>query len=182
MPVTPGSAGTLQIQVNESAVLKDVAGNNLVTTSAIADDTTLTVDGAYETWSGGAAFAGDSNNDGIANGLAWLLGAADPSAAATGLLPELTNDGGKLVLTFRCLKTANRGAAVLKVQYSNDLNQTDLWTSHEAVVPDADDTVNGVVFTTSANANPDIINVQAEIPAAAAAPGTKLFGRLAATP
>jgi hypothetical protein len=44
IPVTPTSAGTLQLQVNASAVLTDVAGNPLNTTSAIADNDTLTVD------------------------------------------------------------------------------------------------------------------------------------------
>ena len=41
---TPTSSGTLQLQVKQSAELKDVAGNALVTTSAILDDTTITVD------------------------------------------------------------------------------------------------------------------------------------------
>ena len=43
MPVTPTTIGTLHLKVNAGAVLKDVAGNALVTTSAIPDDTTLTV-------------------------------------------------------------------------------------------------------------------------------------------
>ena len=40
---TPTSAGTLQLQVNPGAILSDVEGNALVTTSAIADDTIITV-------------------------------------------------------------------------------------------------------------------------------------------
>ncbi|MCF7674158.1 MAG: tandem-95 repeat protein, partial [Akkermansiaceae bacterium] len=43
VPVTPTSAGTLRLQVNAGAVLTDAAGNALVTTSAIIDDTTITV-------------------------------------------------------------------------------------------------------------------------------------------
>jgi hypothetical protein len=43
VPVMPTSAGTLRLQVNAGAVLKDAAGNALDTTAAIADDTTLTV-------------------------------------------------------------------------------------------------------------------------------------------
>ena len=43
VPVTPTSAGTLQLSINAGAVLYDAAGNALVTTPAIADDTTLTV-------------------------------------------------------------------------------------------------------------------------------------------
>jgi hypothetical protein len=41
--VTPGGTGTLQLQVKVGAVLEDLAGNPLVTTSAIPDDTTITV-------------------------------------------------------------------------------------------------------------------------------------------
>lgn len=43
VPVTPTSAGTLQLRVNAGAVITDVAGYALVTTSAIADNTTITV-------------------------------------------------------------------------------------------------------------------------------------------
>ena len=43
VPVMPTSAGTLQLKVNASAVLNDVAGNSLDTTSDIADDTVITV-------------------------------------------------------------------------------------------------------------------------------------------
>jgi hypothetical protein len=181
VPVTPTTAGNLQLKVIAGAVLKDVAANALATTSAIADNTTITVQTNYAAWSGGAAFGADSNKDGIRNGLAWLLGAATTSASATALLPKPTNDGGKLVLSFRCLKTANRGPAVLSVQYSNDLGQTDLWTSHEALVPDADGTVGSTVFDTTPDADPAFINVRAEIPASAASSAGKLFGRLYST-
>ncbi|MCX6878549.1 MAG: Ig-like domain-containing protein [Verrucomicrobia bacterium] len=46
---TPTSGGTLRLQVNQDAELKDAAGNALVTTSAILDDTTITVDGTPPT-------------------------------------------------------------------------------------------------------------------------------------
>jgi hypothetical protein len=177
VPVTPTSAGSLQLMVNAGAVLKDVAGNALVTASAILDDTTIAVIADYATWAGNAAFDTDSNNDGVDNGMAWLLGAVDPSADASGLLPKAANESGTLVLTFRCLKTAHRGAAVLKVQYSNDIGQADPWTSHEALVPDADGPVGNVVFDITADADPAFIKVRAEIPASAA-PAGKLFGRL----
>jgi hypothetical protein len=82
-----------------------------------------------------------------------------------------------LVLTFRCLKAALRGSAVLKVQSTKDLGQTDPWASHEAEVPDADGTVGGVFFDITPDADPAFLNVRAEIPASAAATGGKLFGR-----
>jgi hypothetical protein len=43
VPVTATGAGTLQLQVNAGAELKDLAGHALDTTSAIADDTPITV-------------------------------------------------------------------------------------------------------------------------------------------
>ena len=43
VPVTPTSTGTLQLQIKAGAVLTDVAGNALVTTSAIVDDTLISV-------------------------------------------------------------------------------------------------------------------------------------------
>ena len=46
---TPTSGGTLRLQVNQDAELKDAAGNALVTASAILDDTTITVDGTPPT-------------------------------------------------------------------------------------------------------------------------------------
>lgn len=176
VPVTPTSAGTLQLRVNATAVLKDVVGNALINTSAIPDDTTLTVNSSYTAWAGGAAFTADANNDGVTNGLAWLLGAANASVNAGGLLPVPTREASKLVLVFRCLKSVGRGTAVLKVQYSNDLGLSDPWTSHEAVVPDVDGTVGAVFFDTTADADPEFINVRAEIPASG-----KVFARLHST-
>ncbi len=127
----------------------------------------------YATWSGGAAFDADANNDGVDNGMAWLLGALDKDANAAGLLPAVSHNAGDLVLTFTCLKVAGRGGAVLSVQHSSDLGVTDAWTA--AVVPDVDSTVNGVVFDTTDNGA--YIHVVATIPAGEAAAG-KLFGRL----
>jgi autotransporter-associated beta strand protein len=182
VPVTPTSGGTLQLQVPVEAELKDAASNPLDNDPAIVDETILTVISAYDAWAGGAAFDADANNDGIANGLAWLLGAADPSANATGLTPVATHQAGKLIMTFRALKTANRGGVVLKVQYSNDLGLTDPWAGNQAVVPDVDGTVGSVFFDISPNADPNLINVRAEIQASEASANGQLFGRLMAEP
>jgi hypothetical protein len=109
----------------------------------------------------------------VDDGMAWLLGAADPSENAAGKLPAATRNGSHLRLTFRCLKSTKRGGAQLKVQSSADLGAADPWTSHEAAVPDADGTVNGVVFDTTDDG--DYIQVIADIPAPGSA---KLFARL----
>jgi autotransporter-associated beta strand protein len=175
---TPTSAGTLQLRINQNAILKDVAGNNLDTTSALLDNTILNINSSspFVTWSGAAAFDADHNGDGIKNGLAWALGATDKDVNALGLMPAASLSGGNLVLSFTCLKSANRGTAVLQLQYSNDPGLTDLWTSHgEAVVPETDNIVGGVSFVITANANPDLWNIQATIPAS---PSGKLFARI----
>jgi methionine-rich copper-binding protein CopC len=140
--------------------------------SAAASATTANT--PYGTWSGGAAFDGDANNDGVANGMAWLLGVGDPTENAAGKLPKATRNGTNLRLTFRCLKSTKRGGTPLKVQSSADLGITDPWTNHEAAVPDADATVNGVVFDITDDG--DHIHVIADIPVG----GTRLFGRLSA--
>jgi hypothetical protein len=80
--VTPTSAGTLRLKINESAVLNDVAGNSLVTTPVITDTTTILVQTPFDAWSGGAAADDDSNGDGVENDVAWALGAADPNENA----------------------------------------------------------------------------------------------------
>ena len=90
-----------------------------------------------------------------------------------------TNSG--LTLTFDCLSSANRGTAMLKLQYSYDVGLTDLWTAHEVAVPGTvgDTTVNNVHFV--ATANGALIHVVATIPASQASTDGKLFGRLIAT-
>ena len=136
----------------------------------------------YETWAGaGVAFTADANSDGVANGLAWILGAASPSANGLAVLPTSGTAGGNLVLTFDCLSAANRGAALLKVQYSKDLGITDLWTAHEAAVPGAVgiSDVGNVHFV--ATTNGDLIHIVATIPASGASASGSLFGRLTAT-
>ena len=170
-PITPGAATGGTFTAGNYSI-GYVAGTLTVNPLTMA---------AYQAWAGGASFDTDANGDGVANGLAWLLGATDPSANASALLPKPTSAGGKLVLTFRCLKPANRGAAGLKVQYSNNLGAANLWASQEAEVPDAGGTVGGMVFAISPDADLAFMNVRAEIPADAASPSGKLFGRLYAS-
>lgn len=69
-------------------------------------------------WSGGAAFDADSNNDGVKNGLAWLLGSPNKDDNAVGLLPKVSQNGGGLVMKFTCLKIAGRGTSTLSLQHS----------------------------------------------------------------
>lgn len=134
---------------------------------------------AYQIWAGeGTAYTGDANNDGIANGLAWLLGASDSGASMIGKLPIGSSSSNNLVMNFSILNSSNRGAAVVRLQYSNDLGITDPWTGNTVVVPDASGTVGGISFVVTANGNMN--QIQATIPASEASSSGKLFSRLSA--
>ncbi len=146
-------------------------GLQIVVTTAASDP--------YADWSGGAAFDVDTNNDGIANGLAFLLGADNVNDNANGLLPKPTQSGGALTLTFKMRNSAARGAASLQVQHSGDLGITDLWSS-PVTVPDIDGTDGGIVFDIT-DGTP-LNDITATIPAAGNAAGGKLFGRVKGNP
>ncbi len=132
---------------------------------------------AYDTWATGSEpFGGDANGDGVKDGLAFLLGAANPTENAIGRLPTVTESGGGLVLEFDCLNTAGRGTAVLNLQFSNDLGVSDPWTTVE--VPGVAGTTDvGSVHFVATGTSP--IHVVATISSSEAAAG-KLFGRLEA--
>jgi hypothetical protein len=130
--VTPSTPGTLRLQIPAGAVLSDIAGNPLDTTTALPDDTVITVidpapEHPYIAWSGSLPADEDSNGDGIANALAWVLGASDPMARATALLPTLdttTDPDGKLIFIFR--RTAAAGAdpdTAITAQFGSDLDE-----------------------------------------------------------
>ncbi|MGJ8650597.1 MAG: beta strand repeat-containing protein [Opitutaceae bacterium] len=139
---------------------------------------TLTAQAAatgYAVWSGGADFAVDTNGDGVDNGLAFLLGAADVNANAIDLLPTSTESGGDLVMTFSVLNAANRGTAELAIEHSNDL--TGLWST-ATTVPETSSTVDDIVFAVTPDG--DMNDVIATIPSTKAA-GGKLFGRVVGT-
>jgi hypothetical protein len=78
----------------------------------------------YGSWSGGAAADIDTNGDGVDNGVAWALGAADPNANAFSLLPTLDNTSDPTYVRF----VFNRSDAAeadantdITVQYGSDL-------------------------------------------------------------
>jgi autotransporter-associated beta strand protein len=131
----------------------------------------------YETWAGSEPFAADKNGDGVANGLAFLLGAATPDVNARGTLPAGAAAGTALVLTFSVLNADHRGTATLSVQWCTDLGVTAPWAANEAMVPETTGTVNGVDFQITPNGS--LNTVVATIPATPAAAG-KMFVRLRA--
>jgi methionine-rich copper-binding protein CopC len=160
-----------------------VAGSNLTLTVSDGASPTphtgstviATIQSTYDAWSAGEPFDGDVNGDGVESGLAWLLGAANPNAKATGLLPAVSQNAGNLILTFRCRNAAGRGGVALHVQHSSNLGASDPWAS--AIVPESSGTVSGVNFTITPDGN--FNNVIATIPAGEASAGN-LFARLKA--
>jgi len=185
--VTPATSGAFVNGVcqNQSVTLsKAGTGVTLTVTHSAGTETGIsdafTVQSQFAAWGGGVAFDTDANSDGVANGMAWLLGAANPTVNSASLLPKPTRSlNGDLVMSFRCLNAAMRGSVIPYVQYSQDLGQADLWSGHQAAVPESTSTVGGVSFTVTADGDYD--DILATIPAAAAASGGKLFGRLLAT-
>ena len=146
------------------------AGNDLVL------NVTSTGQNPYQTWAGGAAFDADANNDGLPNGLAFMLGATSPTSAVT--RPTFTHTGAGLVMNFNMLKPAHRGTASLGVQHSRDIGAGDPWT----VVPVTDASsgpTNGVTFIVTPGGGTTNA-VQAIIGSAEAGGTGKLFGRLRA--
>jgi fibronectin-binding autotransporter adhesin len=126
---------------------------------------------------GPVTFEGDTNGDGVQDGMAFLLGAMNPDDNASGRLPKVSESGGDLVLTFNCLPIAARGTATLKVAHSTDLGT---WTTTADVVPDADDAVpdNHVTFVVDTVSQAPLNKVTATINSVAAGGGGKLFGRV----
>lgn len=129
----------------------------------------------YQTWSGGVPFAEDANGDGVSNGIAFLLGAADRNTNATGLLPVLSRSPSGLILSFSALKANHAGDNYqLKVQYSSDLGISDPWKTE--TVPE----VSGIAGDVSFVITPSSISrksVQATI-SSTAEKNDKLFIRL----
>jgi hypothetical protein len=146
----------------------------------------VTTGTAFEDWAetgtlGPVSFNGDTNADGVQDGMAFLLGAENPDDNATGRLPTVTRNGsGGLVLTFNCLPIADRGDAKLYVEHSGDLGVSDDWLATVDEVPDTTDAVpdNGVTFVVTPGSPTN--GVVATIAPSEAA-GGKLFGRLVAT-
>lgn len=175
---TPTSAGTLILRINQSAVLSDLAGNNLDTSFAIADNTTITVDGAvvnpFGDWSGGASLASDQNLDGVANGIAWVIGAASPAANANLLLPtfDAKSDPNFAIFTFRRKDDAkNDPGTLITVGYGTALTG---WTvaTHDGT---------NIVITETDNyhsVTPGIDRVEVKLRKSVYAPDGKLFVRL----
>jgi hypothetical protein len=128
--------------------------------------------GFFESWADNEeiTFVGDGNSDGIADGMAWLLGAELAGEDARNLLPVPSRNEGAFQLMFTMRSLAARGAAVLDLQYGTTLGS---WTT--VTIPEFSGLHDGVGFSIT----PDgpLNQVMATVPATAAPDGT-LFLRL----
>lgn len=133
------------------------------------------VSSEYEDWAGGSNFEDDDNGDGVKNGIAFILGAADPNVDAVGLLPVEATEPGFLTLTFNRVNPI--GDAVLSVEYGGDLT-----LANSDVIPAASATLpSGVEVVVTSPGAPDPDTVVVKIPDSFAAEPGNLFARLKAT-
>lgn len=131
---------------------------------------------AYDNWesTNGIAGAGadvDSDSDGIANGIEFVIGGdpSGPGSSSSALLPTITTDATYLNFTFR--RTDESTSYGPFVEYGSDLTG---WTEAEAGV-------NGVVINETNNGfGAGIDSVVVRIPRTLAV-GARLFSRLKVT-
>lgn len=146
-----------------------------------AGGTIVIVPDPYVTWAGAALnFTGDANNDGVINGLAWLLGAANPNVNAFDKIPNATGVGGNLTMTFRMLPASARGGSQLFLEHSKDLGVSDPWT--DVPIPDLNGAITPVTFSvtrTDSGNEDDPMDVEVMVSSSAPVEG-KIFGRLKA--
>lgn len=107
------------IQIAATAI-DDTAGNSFAGTT---NDTTwsFATEPAYDAWAGGALFDADANGDGVKNGLAWILGAANPAASVLGRLPTVSTVGGNMVFTFQRVQSSINATTGLSIEVGTTL-------------------------------------------------------------
>lgn len=131
----------------------------------------------YQTWSGNHAFT-DFNSEGVAYGMAWILGASTHSSPSSGLLPAVTDSSGGF-FTLHFTRVLDIGpTAHLYVEFSDDLGG---WTPVEVLIPTVvpgtvTEPGSGIVFDVTTSGG--LYDIQARIPFGGSG---KRFARLAAT-
>lgn len=130
-----------------------------------------------------AAFDADPDNDGVDNGLEFVLGGepnpANPGANSVSLLPTVSQSAGTMVFSFKRKDIAESGIT-LTFQWSTDLTFPS--PANDVPVGAVDSTTDTItVDVTEDNPDSDTDSITITIPAAKAV-GGKLFGRLKATP
>jgi hypothetical protein len=149
--------------------------------AAIADlqatiNGTLGATSPYVTWANGANF-NDPNSEGIAYGMAWMLGAGTSTSPSVGLLPAVVPGSG---LTMHFKRVHDQGPAKLSFQYSSELGT---WSDPGLLIPDntygTDLPLATGITATITEGDPDDVTVTVA-PAGHEVAG-KLFGRLMVT-
>ncbi len=184
VPITPTSVGSFQLQILEGAVIKDMAGNVLDTSTDINDDVTINViagANAYAAWAAGPFDGTLSNSDtsldfdggGLVTGLEWVLG-GDPTLASddNGIRPTFDASGAtNFTFTFRRATAARDDSnTTIAVEYSSDMG----------FGSEAQHNVDGVSFAVTGNPEPGVEEVTVTIPKSLAT-GNKMFVRLKVT-
>jgi fibronectin-binding autotransporter adhesin len=178
------SGGTWQFTDGSTQTVM-VGGNSYkltLNTSDTAISVTVATGGsAYDTWASGLAnpaFDFDSDHNGIANGLQWILGGSQTESNVAAIAPLETLDATALQLTFKRVD-ASVAETTLTAEWDVDLVGT--WTSVpiNQTAAGTYNLPNGVTVTVvTHDAAPDDITVR--IPRSNAV-GDKLFARLKAT-
>lgn len=177
---TSGIIGTL----NPADLTGEIAPGFNGTLAISGNDIILTVTAAgspYQTWASSfgltgpnAAFDFDNDNDGIANGLEWVLGGNPTIGDASSLYTVTGSTATGITLNFD-REEDSIGVATLTVEYGTTLATWPGSATIGATSSPADG--NGVVVTINAVPNPDEVTVT--IPASNSASG-KLFARIKA--
>jgi autotransporter-associated beta strand protein len=149
---------------------------------------TMTSSAGFDSWAASkgltgldAAFDADPDNDGLDNGLEFVLGGepnpANPGSNSASLLPTMTQSGGIMTFTFK-RKDISESGTVLNFQWSTDLTfPSPANDVPVGAVDSTTDTITVVVTEDTPDADTDSIVIT--VPAAKAV-GGKLFGRLSA--
>ena len=132
---TPGAAGP-------RAAALTIANNDSDEGSYVIN-LTGTGQTAFEAWSGGATFNADANGDGVSNGLAWILGAADTTANARSLLPTVSSSGTNMVYTFKRIQASINANTALTIELGTTLSA---WPTIYTVGTDTAGSTSGVTI------------------------------------
>ena len=147
---------------------------------------TLTSAAGFDAWAaskgltgGDAAFDADPDNDGLDNGLEFVLGGepnpANPGSNSAALLPTVSQSAGILVFTFKREDLSETGVS-LKFQWSTDLSFPS--PANDVPVGAADSTTDTITVDVTEDApDADTDTIVITVPAAKAV-GGKVFGRL----
>lgn len=167
VPQVPGTYGSTA----SAATHKDdtrFSGTGMLNVSSAGND--------YQTWAaangiGGASANTDSDNDGISNGIEFVIGGTPNGPADTALLPTF-NNSDPVYFDFVFRRTEDSASFNPYVEYGSNLSG---WTTAEPGEPEANPVL---IDETDDFYGEGIDRVTVRIPKALAAGGIRLFARL----